>query len=227
MTGLDMTTIDAISDASCMSSASGSLSGWNFSPGKRILDAVVSGAGLVVVLPLMAVIAIAVRLTSSGPVLFRQRRVGKDGKPFEILKFRTMLHRPQGVGLGVTRKGDSRITATGRVLRRVKLDELPQLFNVFRGDMSLVGPRPDLAEFCQAVRPELQRVFTLRPGLTGWATLHFRDEERLLAEVPEEQTASYYVDHILSQKAQLDLDYAQRASFVGDLRIVLRTLTGA
>ncbi len=222
-----MTTIGAIPDASCMSSASGTLSGWNFSPGKRILDAVVSGAGLVVVLPLMALIASAVRLTSSGPVLFRQRRVGKDGKPFEILKFRTMLHRPQGVGLGVTRQGDSRITATGKVLRRVKLDELPQLFNVLRGDMSLVGPRPDLAEFCQAVRPELKRVFALRPGLTGWATLHFRDEERLLAEVPEEQTASYYVDHILSQKAQLDLDYAQRASFFGDLKIVLRTLTGA
>ena len=209
-----MNTIETISDAPFMSSASGSLSAWNFSPGKRILDATVSAAGLVLVLPVMAVIAIAVRLTSSGPILFRQRRVGKDGKEFEILKFRTMLHRPQGVGPGVTRKGDSRITATGRVLRRVKLDELPQLFNVLRGDMSLVGPRPDLAEFCQAVRPELQRVFTLRPGVTGWATLHFRDEERLLAAVPEEQTASYYVDQILSHKAKLDLDYASRASLL-------------
>jgi lipopolysaccharide/colanic/teichoic acid biosynthesis glycosyltransferase len=221
-----MNTIDTISDAPFMAIASGSLSAWNFSAGKRILDATISAAGLVLVLPLMAIIAIAVRLTSSGPILFRQRRVGKDGKQFEILKFRTMRHRPQGGGPGVTRKGDSRITATGRVLRRVKLDELPQLFNVLRGEMSLVGPRPDLAEFCQVVRPELQRVFTLRPGLTGWATLHFRDEERLLAEVAEEQTASYYRDHILSQKAQLDLDYASRASFVGDLRIVLRTLAG-
>jgi lipopolysaccharide/colanic/teichoic acid biosynthesis glycosyltransferase len=221
-----MNTVDTISDAPYMSSASGSLSAWNFSAGKRILDATVSAAGLVLVLPLMAIIALAVRLTSSGPILFRQRRVGKGGKEFEILKFRTMLHRPQGVGLGVTRKGDSRITATGRLLRRVKLDELPQLFNVLRGDMSLVGPRPDLAEFCQAVHPELQRVFTLRPGVTGWATLHFRDEERLLAEVPEEQTATYYVDQILSRKAQLDLDYASRASLGGDLKIVLRTLTG-
>jgi lipopolysaccharide/colanic/teichoic acid biosynthesis glycosyltransferase len=115
----------------------------------------------------------------------------------------------------------------GRVLRRVKLDELPQLFNVLRGDMSLVGPRPDLPEFCQAVRPEQQPIFTLRPGLTGWATLHFRDEEKVLAVVPEEQTASYYVDHILSQKAQLDLDYAQGATLLGDLKIVLRTLTGS
>jgi lipopolysaccharide/colanic/teichoic acid biosynthesis glycosyltransferase len=221
-----MATMPTISDAPSMSSETGSLSAWNFSPGKRLLDVAISATGLVLVLPLMGVIAVAVRVTSSGPVLFRQRRVGKDGKLFEILKFRTMLHRPQGAGPGVTRRGDSRITATGKVLRRGKLDELPQLFNVLRGDMSLVGPRPDLAEFCQAVRPELQRVFTLRPGLTGWATLHFRDEEKLLAEVPEEQTPTYYVDHILSQKAQLDLDYAGRASFVGDLKIVLRTLAG-
>ena len=221
-----MTTMGTISDAPRMSSEAGSLSAWNFSPGKRLLDAGAAGAGLVLLFPLMAVIAVAVRLTSSGPILFRQRRVGKDGKLFEILKFRTMVHRPQGIGPRVTRKGDSRITALGRLLRRARLDELPQLFNVLRGDMSLVGPRPDLPEFCQAVRIEQQRVFTLRPGLTGWATLHFRDEEKLLAEVPEEQTASYYVDHILSQKTQLDLEYANRASFVGDIKIIMRTLTG-
>jgi lipopolysaccharide/colanic/teichoic acid biosynthesis glycosyltransferase len=221
-----MNTIGTISGTPYMSSESGSLSAWNFSPGKRFFDAVSAGAGLVLVSPLMAVIAIAVRLTSSGPALFRQRRVGKEGKLFEILKFRTMVHRPQGTGPRVTRKGDSRVTALGRLLRRARLDELPQLFNVLRGDMSLVGPRPDLPEFCQAVRIEQQRVFTLRPGLTGWATLHFRDEEKLLAEVPEEQTASYYLDHILSQKTQLDLEYANRASFVGDIKIIMRTLTG-
>jgi lipopolysaccharide/colanic/teichoic acid biosynthesis glycosyltransferase len=222
-----MNTLDTISDTPCMSSASGSLSAWNFSLGKRVLDVVSAGAGLVLLLPLMAIVAIAIRLTSPGPVLFRQPRVGKDGKLFEILKFRTMVHRPQGAGPGVTRQGDSRVTALGRVLRRVKLDELPQLFNVFRGDMSLVGPRPDLPEFCDAVRQDLQGVFTLRPGLTGWATLHFRDEEKLLAAVPEDQTARYYVDHILSQKAQLDLDYGNRASFLGDIKIIMRTLTGA
>jgi lipopolysaccharide/colanic/teichoic acid biosynthesis glycosyltransferase len=191
------------------------------------LDAVSAGVGLVLLSPLIVVTAVAVRLTSSGPVLFRQRRVGKDGKPFEILKFRTMLHRPQGAGPGVTRKGDSRITGLGRWLRRGRLDELPQLFNVLRGDMSLVGPRPDLPEFCQAVSPELQHVFMLRPGVTGWATLHFRDEENLLADIPSEQIAAYYVDHILTQKAKLDLDYAQRATFLGDVKIILRTLTGS
>ncbi|MGA9800298.1 MAG: sugar transferase [Terriglobales bacterium] len=221
-----MNTVDTISGMPRMASASGGLSAWNFSPGKRWLDAAVAGVGLTVVLPLMAVIAVAVRLTSSGPVLFRQRRVGREGKLFEILKFRTMVHRPQGDGPGVTRKGDARVTAMGRILRRVKLDELPQLFNVLRGDMSLVGPRPDLPEFCQAVRPEQQRVFALRPGITGWATLHFRDEEKILAAVPEGETTHYYVEHILSQKTELDLAYADRASFTGDLKIILRTLTG-
>jgi lipopolysaccharide/colanic/teichoic acid biosynthesis glycosyltransferase len=221
-----MNTVDTISDMPCLSSDSGSLSAWNFSLTKRSWDAVSAGVGLVLVCPLIAATALAVRLTSSGPVLFRQRRVGKDGKPFEILKFRTMLHRPQGTGPGVTRKGDSRVTGLGRWLRRARLDELPQLFNVLRGDMSLVGPRPDLPEFCQAVRPELQHVFMLRPGVTGWATLHFRDEENLLAEVPEDQTATYYVDHILTQKTKLDLDYAQRATFFGDVSIILRTLIG-
>ena len=113
-----MNMVDTISDMPCMSSDSGSLSAWNFSLAKRSLDAVSAGVGLVLVSPLIVVTAVAVRLTSSGPVLFRQRRVGKDGKPFEILKFRTMLHRPQGAGPGVTRKGDSRVTGLGRWLRR-------------------------------------------------------------------------------------------------------------
>src|SRR6266404_6113900 len=166
-----MNTIETISDAPFMSSESGSRSAWNFSLGKRILDAVFSGAGLVLVLPLMAVIAIAVRMTSPGPVLFRQRRVGKDGKLFEILKFRTMVHRAQGAGLGVTRKGDSRVTAMGRVLRRARLDELPQLFNVLRGDMSLVGPRPDLPEFLVNLSAEQMQVLQVRPGITSPASL--------------------------------------------------------
>ncbi len=225
-----MSTLDMISDTisgTGISSVSGSPSAWNFSLGKRLLDTVSAGAGLLLLMPVMGMVAIAVRLSSTGPVLFRQRRIGKDGQPFEILKFRTMVHRPQGAGLGVTRKGDSRITAVGRALRRVKLDELPQLFNVFRGDMSLVGPRPDLPEFCQALPLDQQSVLSLRPGVTGWATLHFRDEEKILASVPEAQTATYYVEHVLSQKAALDLDYASRASFLGDMKIILRTLTGA
>jgi lipopolysaccharide/colanic/teichoic acid biosynthesis glycosyltransferase len=220
-----MSTLDTISNPPHVSSQRCNLSAWNFSWGKRIFDAVFSGAGLTFVAPLMGMIAVAIKLTTPGPILFRQQRVGIDGKLFEILKFRTMIHRPQNTGPGVTRQGDSRVTALGRVMRRLKLDEFPQLVNVLRGDMSLVGPRPDLPEFCKTVRGEQQLVFTLRPGLTGWATLHFRDEEKLLANVPEEQTVIYYVDHILLQKTQLDLDYAKRATLLGDLKIIWRTLT--
>lgn len=222
-----MSSLPTVSDMSPAPVRRSSLSLWNFSLGKRVLDAALAGVGLVLVTPLLAVIAVAIKLTSPGPVLFRQQRVGKDGKLFELLKFRTMIHRRQGAGPGVTRKGDSRVTPVGQVLRRFKLDELPQLFNVVRADMSLVGPRPDLPEFCKTLRNEQQLVFTLRPGITGWATLHFRDEERLLANVPEEQTVRYYVDHILLQKVHLDLDYANRATLCGDIKIIVRTLTGA
>src|SRR5271165_2487246 len=141
-----MNKVDTISDTPGIArdaSEIGNLSPWNFSPGKRALDAVSAGVGLGLLLPVLAVVAIGVRITSSGPVLFRQRRVGKEGELFEILKFRTMVHRPQGAGPGVTRQGDSRVTRLGRWLRRGRLDELPQLLNVLRGDMSLVGPRPD------------------------------------------------------------------------------------
>lgn len=174
-------------------------------------------------LPLMALMAAVVAVTSRGPVLFRQKRVGENERAIELLKFRTMTHNPNLSGPGVTRSGDPRITPVGRFLRRCKLDELPQLLNVLRGDMSLVGPRPDLKQFCQALGPEHRMVLMLRPGLTGWATLHFRNEEQLLAAVPKEQLVSYYRETILPQKAQLDLAYAEKATFVGDLGILWRT----
>jgi lipopolysaccharide/colanic/teichoic acid biosynthesis glycosyltransferase len=197
-----------------------SLSPWNHSRGKRMFDFVAAGVVLLPCLPLMALIAAAVAVTSRGPVLFRQKRVGENERAIELLKFRTMLYNLSSAGPGVTRSGDPRITPIGRFLRRCKLDELPQLLNVLRGDMSLVGPRPDLEEFCQALGPEHRLVLTLRPGLTGWATLHFRNEEQLLAAVPKEQLVSYYRETILPQKAQLDMAYAERATFLGDLAIL-------
>jgi len=154
------------------------LSRWNFSPGKRAFDATTAAVVLTLSLPLMALIAIAIRVSAPGPVLFRQRRVGKNGSLFEILKFRTMVHRSMlNKGTSITRKGDSRVTGLGRWLRRSKLDELPQLYNVLRGDMSLVGPRPDLPEFYENLGAEKRQILALQPGVTGWATLQFRDEE--------------------------------------------------
>lgn len=215
----------SISDLSPAWDLEDGLSGWNFSYGKRVLDASCAAVGLVVSLPVMGMIALAIRVGMPGPVLFRQVRGGRDGKTFQIFKFRTMRERKHSDGPSVTRKGDSRITPLGRFLRQFKLDELPQLFNVLRGDMSLVGPRPDVPEFCRSLGAEHQAIFALKPGLTGWATLHFRDEEGVLANVPQEQVSNYYVTHILPAKAQLDLNYARRATFLGDLGIVLRTLT--
>jgi lipopolysaccharide/colanic/teichoic acid biosynthesis glycosyltransferase len=172
----------------------------------------------------MALIAAVVTVTSRGPVLFRQKRVGENGRAIQLLKFRTMSHNGNDSGPGVTRRGDPRITPVGRFLRRCKLDELPQLLNVLRGDMSLVGPRPDLPEFHQALAPEYRPLLALRPGLTGSATLQFRNEEQLLAAVPEEEFIRHYVDTVLPQKAQLDLAYAERATFLSDLDILWRTL---
>ena len=174
----------------------------------------------------MTVIAIAIKSTSEGPVLFRQQRIGKDGRPFEMLKFRTMRDRRELSDLTITREGDSRNTPLGKVLRKSKLDELPQLFNVMVGDMSLVGPRPDIAEYCETLPAETRSVLKLRPGLTGWSTLQYRNEERLLAKVPEQHLAHYYVNVVFPEKARLALEYARHATFSRDLEILLRTLIG-
>jgi lipopolysaccharide/colanic/teichoic acid biosynthesis glycosyltransferase len=198
-------------------------SAWSHSSGKRILDVLVAGSVLVICLPLMVVVALIVAVTSTGPVLFRQVRSGQGGLPFHLLKFRTMTHRESLSAPGVTRRGDSRVTPVGRFLRRFKLDELPQLVNVLRGDMSLVGPRPDLPHFTGALAPEYRGLLELKPGLTGAATLQFRHEEELLAAVPEAELINYYVKTLLPRKARLDLAYAQHASFLSDLALLWRT----
>jgi lipopolysaccharide/colanic/teichoic acid biosynthesis glycosyltransferase len=218
--------IEIMTKVSLISESQVRLSPWNFSLRKRMFDVIVSVVALTIMSPVMAVIAAAIKLSTPGAVLFRQRRVGKNGKLFEILKFRTMVTRAEATGLGITRRGDARITPLGSFLRRWKLDELPQLFNVLRGDMSLVGPRPDLPEYCESLVPEQRVVFSLLPGVTGWATLQFRDEEELLASVPEEQLASYYVKSLFPEKTRLAVEYAKSATFLSDLKIVLRTSIG-
>jgi len=139
------------------------------------------------------------------------------------LKFRTMIG---AAGPSLTRKGDQRITAIGRILRRAKLDELPQLFNVLVGDMALVGPRPDLPQFWSTLHPRYQPIARLRPGITGCASLKFSNEEKLLASIPEEHLTEYYISSHLPLKIQIDLDYAKCASLSSDLRVLWATLTG-
>jgi lipopolysaccharide/colanic/teichoic acid biosynthesis glycosyltransferase len=197
------------------------VSSWAVSSTKRCFDFAFGSLALFMALPLLAVIALAIKCTSSGPVLFRQMRVGQHGLQFELLKFRTMGNQP---GTAITRKGDSRITSVGRFLRRMKLDELPQLINVVRGEMSLVGPRPDLPQFWSTVAAQHRAIMELRPGLTGCASLLFRNEESLLATVAANHLNEYYVSKLLPIKVGKDLEYAERSTLLSDMGIILKTL---
>jgi len=217
---------NVVLDGSKAPAVSSGLSPWCFSQLRRSLDIVFSIVLIVATLLFMVVAALFIKWTSGGPVLFRQERLGKDGIPFQLLKFRTMEHRPLGEGSGLTRRGDPRVTAVGRFLRKWKIDELPQLFNVLRGDMSLVGPRPDLPQYLQALCGDQRLVLLLVPGITGAASLQFRNEELLLAQVAPEQLEGFYIHTLLPQKIELDLNYAREASLLGDLAILLRTAAG-
>lgn len=200
-------------------------SSWCLSPGKRMFDIALASLLLVATSPLCILVAIVVKLSSPGTALFRQRRVGLHGREFELMKFRTMRAAAERLGPGVTCRDDPRIFPTGRLLRRWKLDELPQLVNVLRGDMSLVGPRPDLPVFCATLAKEQCAILQLRPGVTGAATLVYRDEERILAERGGTRVTEYYVNELYPEKVRLDLEYARIASLAGDIRILCRTVT--
>ena len=191
---------------------------------KRVLDITAAAAGLAATAPLLALIAVVVRRSSPGPALFRQTRVGKGGKAFQMLKFRTMsVATTPDAGPQVTAGGDPRITPIGRMLRKTKLDELPELVNVLRGEMSLVGPRPEVpkyvAHYSDADKAAVHRV---RPGLTDPATVRFRSEEEILGRASDPERA--YVDDVLPTKIQMYKDYLDGASFVGDLRILGETI---
>jgi lipopolysaccharide/colanic/teichoic acid biosynthesis glycosyltransferase len=209
-------------DQSVSRSSPQPLSTWNRSTGKRAFDLTVAVASLAVVLPLMLVIAVIVKWTSPGPVFFKQTRVGQGGRLFKIVKFRSMALRSDA-GVKLTAAGDNRVTPVGRCLRKLKLDELPQLLNVLAGDMSLVGPRPDVPEYIRALNGDLSQLLQLRPGITGWASLQFRNEEEQLRHVAPEELVNYYVTRILPEKASLDLHYARNATLFSDLVVIGRT----
>jgi lipopolysaccharide/colanic/teichoic acid biosynthesis glycosyltransferase len=198
---------------------------WCLSLGKRLFDLVVATLLLAGVSPLMILVAIIIKLTSPGPVLFKQQRLGQNGEPFVLLKFRSMVNGSHKAGPGLTQKGDPRVSPCGRFLRKWKLDELPQLLNVVRGDMSMVGPRPDLAEHFAELPPKERTVLRLRPGVTGMASLKFRNEEELLAGIPVHELKRAYVTHVKPVKIALDMQYAQRATLVSDLGVLIRTAT--
>src|SRR5215472_5872234 len=199
---------------------------WTLSRSKRLFDLLMSVPLLALAAPVMAVTALAVRASSPGPLLFRQVRAGKDGVDFEILKFRTMRHAPDGNGPQLTQREDSRITPIGRLIRRSRLDELPQLWNVIRGDMTLVGPRPDVPEFLAGLKPREASILKLRPGITSLASIEFRHEDDLLPRgASEQEITQHYVQQILPEKIRLELDYAEKATLLTDLKVLFKTAT--
>ncbi|MCU1285418.1 MAG: sugar transferase [Acidobacteriales bacterium] len=198
------------------------VSPWLNSPAKRAFDVFSSILILLAVLPILFLCAVAIKLDSAGPALFRQTRVGKDGKTFEIIKLRTMVHQGDK-GPSLTRTGDKRITAIGRILRLLKVDEAPQLWNVIRGDMSMVGPRPDLPEYISALRSDRMSVLALRPGLTSPASLKFRNEEDTLSQVPADELRAFYTNVVLPEKIRIDLEYAEHATLFSDLQVIVST----
>jgi lipopolysaccharide/colanic/teichoic acid biosynthesis glycosyltransferase len=190
---------------------------------KRLFDLAIVIPSLILLSPLLGLVAVCVRLDSTGPALFRQRRVGRGGRVFHILKFRTMFQGSNLAGPCFTVSRDPRITRVGRVLRRYKLDELPQLINVLRGDMSLVGPRPQV-EMIVAHYPAVvqQIVFSVRPGITDPATIRFRHEEQLLSRVTD--PAKYHIQTVLPQKLQMYVDYVRQHTLRHDFAILARTV---
>lgn len=188
---------------------------------KRTMDIVVAAVGLLILCPLFVLIAIAVRLDSPGAIFYRAKRVARGGRRFEMLKFRSMVEHADELGPAVSVEHDPRITRTGAVLRRTKLDELPQLINVLVGDMSLVGPRPEAPEFVQQYSPEDMVVLSVRPGITDWASIRGVDEGRVLALVENPQAE--YQSSLLAAKLELQREYVRNRSFRMDLSILLCT----
>lgn len=187
---------------------------------KRLFDICCSALGLLVLSPVLLITAVVIGVTSPGGVLFCQERIGKDGKPFTIYKFRSM--RKDNAGLKITTGNDARITPVGRVLRKTKLDELPQLFNVLKGDMSFVGPRPEVREYTELYDEEQQQVLLVRPGITGLASIRYRNENDLLAASDDPNRT--YIEEVMPQKLALDLEYIPHASVWYDIRLILETL---
>lgn len=189
---------------------------------KRIFDIIAATIGLLILLPFLVLIALAIALDSRGPILFLQQRIGKGGEPFFLFKFRTMhVGSDKGTAITVGNR-DPRITRVGYYLRKSKMDELPQLYNVLKGEMSFVGPRPEVKKFVDLYTPEQRKVLEITPGMTDYASILFRNENELLDG--KNDPVSFYIDHIMPKKLQLNLEYINSNSLWMDFKIIFKTL---
>ena len=188
---------------------------------KRLFDITASGLGLLVLSPLFLVLAVWIKLDSPGPVFYRQVRVGRGNKDFRLFKFRSMRVGSDKKGLITVGGHDPRVTRSGYYIRKYKLDELPQLINVFIGDMSLVGPRPEVRKYVDLYTPEQLRVLDVRPGITDMASIRYRNENELLEQAADPE--QYYRDVVMQDKLRINLEYVADHSFIKDLKIIFMT----
>jgi len=193
---------------------------WNY--GKRLFDLFFAVTGLLLLSPLFILIAVAIKLRSTGPVFYAQERVGKAGNVFRVLKFRSMVPGADQIGPDITSAGDSRVTPVGRYLRKWKLDELPQLWNVLKGEMSMVGPRPESPSYVRNYTPEQREVLSVRPGITDLAAIQYRHEEQILAS--SNDVAQFYIEVVLPHKLSLNRLYIEKLSLFLDVKLILQTL---
>jgi lipopolysaccharide/colanic/teichoic acid biosynthesis glycosyltransferase len=189
---------------------------------KRIFDILVSAAALMALSPLLILVAAIVKLSSTGPVFFRQERIGRRFRPFWICKFRSMVQDAPSRGAAITFGADPRVTAIGRILRAAKIDELPQLINVLRGEMSLVGPRPEVGRYVEMFHSDYEEILRVRPGITDLASIKYRHEATILGQAadPEQE----YLTRVLPEKIRLGKEYVQHASLMLDLRVLWKTV---
>ena len=189
---------------------------------KRAMDIVLSACALAILWPLLLLIALAIWIDDPGPVFYRQVRVGRNGKTFRIFKFRSMVMDADKKGLAITVGRDSRITRVGAVLRKTKLDELAQLLNVLFGQMSFVGPRPEVPKYVELYTPYQRQVLLVRPGITDYASIAYRNENDLLAGAPNPETM--YIEQIMPDKIELNMKYLRKISPLADIRLILKTI---
>jgi lipopolysaccharide/colanic/teichoic acid biosynthesis glycosyltransferase len=188
---------------------------------KRLFDIVVALGALLFLFPLFLIVAVAIKWDSPGPVFFRQRRIGRGFRPFFIYKFRTMTDNRQNAGALFTIRHDPRITRVGRFLRKSKIDELPQLINVLKGEMTFVGPRPEVPSYVELFRADYEEILRVRPGITDLASIKYRDEASVLAQSPDPEAE--YVNRVLPDKIKLSKEYISHSSFLFDLRLMFKT----
>jgi len=189
---------------------------------KRVFDILMATIGLILLSPLFLLVAVLIKLDSAGPIFFRQERIGKRFRPFLIYKFRTMVENAAQIGTEITYGNDPRITRIGRLLRKTKIDELPQIINVLKGEMSLVGPRPEIRQYVELFQLDYEEILKVRPGISDMASVKYSDEASLLgnARNPGEE----YISRVLPDKIRLAKEYIKNSSLVFDLRLIFKTL---